>query len=217
MCTAKHKHSAVFTGANGSTLSLMRRDKALSRQSGGRPAMPVTFTLLKGGKHQRHLIRQREKTESPQAVERPPGTLAENPAQVINLTPVKELTYGSDGRLAHLGLPIWALWKALVGFLLVPPALLPHIPEGGPAEGCSFPLSNILRSLDYLTCKSYVTHKVPQWASEVKILQILHKPSHLKATLMCWSCYPVTNVWISFLFFFFWVVIVSELIGVVQA
>lgn len=126
-------------------------------------------------------------------------------------------TFWQERKKSQQGLPIWALWKALIGFLLVPPALLPHIPEGGPAEGCSFPLSNILRSLDYLTCKSYVTHKVPQWASEVKILQILHKPSHLKATLMCWSCYPVTNVQISFLFFFFWVVIVSELIGVVQA
>lgn len=153
---------------------------------------------------------QTSATESLQDWEMPPGTLAENLAAVINLTPLKELTYGTDGRLTHFlargvklqqGLHIWALWNALVGFLLVPPALLPHIPEGVPAESSSFPISNILRSLYYLIRNSCVTHMVPQWTFEVTILQILQKPSHLKATLMCWSCYPVTNTWISFLFF----------------
>lgn len=63
--------------------------------------MPVTITLLKGGKHQWHLVRQRGKTESLQDWETPQGTLAKNPAAVISLTPFKELTYGSDGRLTH--------------------------------------------------------------------------------------------------------------------
>lgn len=186
MCTPNHKHSTVFTGADRSMLGLMRRDKAQSRQSSGRPRMPVTLTLLKGGKHQWHLIRQRGKTESLQDWETPPGTLTKNPAAVINLTPLKELTYGSDGRLTHF-LARSSHLSTLKSTCWYSPGATSSITSHtrrGPAESSSFPLSNILRSLYYLIRNSCMTRMVSQLAFEVNILQILQKRSHL-TTLMC--------------------------------